>query len=119
MSGNKTLLLDQVRWDLVAGLDGNIAVAAAPYAQAQDAASAIRTFEGEVYYDTTYGVPYWATILGQAPPLSLVKAYWQKIAMTVPGVTSAVAYIASFAQRTITGQVQIKNSAGQTSASVF
>jgi hypothetical protein len=119
MSGNATLLLDQVTWDLVVGLDGNIAVAGKPYSQAQDAASALRTFQGEVYYDTTYGVPYWASVLGQAPPLSLIKAYWQKIAMTVPGVTSAVAYIASFVNRTITGQVQITNSDDQTSASVF
>ena len=119
MSGNATLLLDTQVWDLVADLSGNIAVAEAPYAQAQDAASAMRTFQGEVYYDTNYGVPYWAHVIGQAIPISLLKAYWIAAAKTVPGVTSAVVYISSFVQRAISGQVQITNSVGETSASGF
>ena len=119
MAGNGTLLLDTVRWDIVADLAGNIAVAEPPYAQAQDAASAMRTFQGEVFYDTSYGVPYWTRIIGQAPPLALVKAYWTAIAKTVPGVVSATAFIASFVNRTLTGQVQITNTAGEVSASGF
>jgi hypothetical protein len=119
MSGNGTLLLDGAKWDIVADLTGNIAVAEVPYSQAQDAASALRTFQGEVFYDKVYGVPYWTRILGQAPPLSLVKAYWIAAAKTVPGVVSAKAFIASFVNRTLTGQVQITNRAGETSASGF
>ena len=119
MSGNGTLLLDTARWDIVADLAGNIAVAEPPYSQAQDAASAMRTFQGEVFYDQAFGVPYWARVIGHAPPLSLVKAYWTAIAKTVPGVVSAVAFIASFVNRTLSGQVQITNKAGETSASGF
>ena len=119
MSGNGTILLDVNRWDIVADLSGNIAVAEPPYSQAQDAASAMRTFQGEVFYDQAFGIPYWARILGQAPPLSLVKAYWIAAAKTVPGVVSAKAFIASFVNRTLTGQVQITNKAGETSASGF
>jgi hypothetical protein len=32
--------------------EGNIAVASEPYSLAQDAASAIKTFAGEVFWDT-------------------------------------------------------------------
>ena len=39
-----TLLLDQTAWDLVLDSAGNIALAAVPYARAQDVASAIKTF---------------------------------------------------------------------------
>ncbi len=48
-----TLLLDQVTWDLAVDNVRHIAVASDPYSQAQDAASSIKTFAGEVYYDTT------------------------------------------------------------------
>jgi hypothetical protein len=39
-------LPDRSTWDLVLGASGNIAEASAPYALAQDAASAIQLFAG-------------------------------------------------------------------------
>ena len=114
-----TLLLDPVYWDLLIDASGNIAVASDPYSQAQDAASAIKTFQGECYYDTGLGVPYWKNILGQAPPLSLVKAEVNAQALTVPGVATSVTFIQSFVNRKLTGQVQLVNDQGQTSAAGF
>ena len=114
--GTSTMLVDTVLWDLVVDLNGNIAVASEPYSLAQDAASAIRTFQGEVYFDTTYGVPYWTQVLGEAPPLSLLKKLLNSAALTVPGVVTAKTFISSVADRTIKGQVQITNSAGELSA---
>lgn len=115
----KTLLLDPNTWDLVLDLNGNIALADEPYALAQDAASAIRLFQGELYYDTVSGVPYWQSILGQMPPLSLIKAKFVEAALTVPGVVSAVCLISSFTDREIRGQVQITSVSGQTSVIGF
>ena len=114
-----TLLLDIDKWDLVVDALGNIAVASDPYSLAQDAASAIKLFQGELWFDTTQGVPYWATILGKSPPLELMKAKFVAAAMTVPGVVSAKVFIASVRNRTVSGQVQVKNSAGQTAAAAF
>lgn len=114
-----TILLDTQTWDLLVDASGNIAMASDPYSQAQDAASAIKTFQGEAYYDTTLGVPYWAQILGQAVPISLLKAYFTNAALTVPGTAAAVCYISSFVDRKVSGQVQITNSAGNTSAAGF
>lgn len=110
----RTLLLDRTTWDLVADASGDIAVASDPYSQAQDAASAIKLFEGEAIYDTARGVPYWVQILGQAPPLSLVRAKLEQAALTVPGVAQATCYITSFVGRQITGQVQLVNEDEQT-----
>lgn len=114
-----TLLLDTATWDLTVDAAGNIAVASEPYSLAQDAASAIRLFAGELFYDTTQGIPYFSQILGQAPPLSLVKAYFVNAAMTVPGVVSAKCFITSWSDRVLSGQVQITDSAGNISAAGF
>lgn len=110
-----TLLLDVDAWDLLVDASGNIAMASDPYSMAQDAASAIKTFQGEVYYDTTVGVPFWRDILGQLPPLSLVKAKFVAAALTVPGVVSAQCFITSLVDRTLRGQVQIVDDEGNAS----
>ena len=114
-----TLLLDQSTWDLVLDASGNIAVASDPYSIAQDCASAVRLFSGELWYDTTQGVPYFAQILGQQPPLSLIKAEFIQAALTVPEVISAQCFIISITNRQVSGQVQVTNASGQTSAIGF
>ena len=110
-----TLLLDLSTWDLVIDSDGDIAVAADPYSQAQDAASAIRTFQGECYFDTTLGVDY-TQILGTLPPTALVKKLLSNAALTVPGVVTANVFLSSLNNRQITGQVQITNEEGAVAA---
>lgn len=111
-----TMLLDTVSWDLCLDIFSNIAVAQPPYAVAQDAASAARLFLGELYYDTTQGVPYWQLILGQSPPIALMKAKWNAAALTVPGVQSSTTYIASWTHRAVAGQIQITDVTGRVTA---
>lgn len=101
-----TLLLAQDTWDLVLDASGNIAVASAPYSMAQDVASACRLFAGELWYDTTQGVPY-DTILAQRPPTQYIAAQLEKAAMTVPNVASARCIISGFTDRKMTGQIQV------------
>lgn len=114
-----TLLLDVSEWDLVLDVFGNIAVASEPYSLAQDAASAIKTFQGEVYYDQTLGIPYWSEILAQRPSISLMKSQFVAAAMTVPGVTAAVCFITSIIGRQVNGQIQITTATGQTAVAAF
>lgn len=113
-----TLLLDIVAWDLVLDVHGNIAVASDPYSQAQDAASAIRTVLGEVYYDITIGVNF-SNIIGTLPPVALMKAQFQAAALTVPGVVSAQVFLSALNNRTVTGQVQITNTPAPASTPAF
>jgi hypothetical protein len=101
----QTLLLDRTIWDLVLTSAGDIAAANDPYSVSQDVCSAIRTFQGECWYDTTLGVPY-NLILGQFPPIEYVKAQLVQAALTVPEVTSAKCFLASLVGRLVTGQVQ-------------
>lgn len=115
----RSLLLDRSTWDLCVDAAGNIAVADAPYALAQDAACAIRTFAGELYYDTTDGVPYWGHILGRFPPLALLKQRFEEAALTVPGVVRAACYITDVTDRVLHGQVQVWDQAGNVSAAGF
>lgn len=113
-----TLLLAVDTWDLVLDANGNIAMAQAPYALAQDVASAIRTFLGEVWYDDTLGIPYKTQILGHTPPVAVLQEYMVKAALTVPGVVSAKCVIESFNAQTrkVIGQVQFIDSSGAAGA---
>lgn len=116
----QTLLLDIQTWDLVVDANKNIAVASNPYSLAQDAASQIKLFAGEYYYDTTQGVPYLQNILGTLPPVSLIKNAFVNAALAVPEVASAQCFLSAISpQRQISGQVQIRTSSGQTAATLF
>ncbi len=112
MAMYKTLLLDRTAWDLVLDSAGNIACAAPPYALVQDVASAVRTFLGECWYDTTIGIDYFGQILGQLPPSSLLTSLISKAALTVPGVVTAQCTIDSFYARSVTGQIQFTDESG-------
>ncbi len=114
----KTVLLDTVLWDLVLDVSGNIAVATNPYALAQDAASAIRTFAGEDWYNTAIGVPY-TQLLGRAPNIALMKAKFIEAALTVPEVIAAQVFISSIVGRRVTGQVQVTDTSGRITAAAF
>lgn len=113
-----TLLLDQTTWDLCLDADGNIAMATEPYAPAQDVASAIRLFRGELWYDTTKGVPYFDRILGYAPPLPIFRAYMVAAANTVPGVTAAVCTVNALEDRQLTGDVFFRYQEGASALGV-
>lgn len=114
-----TLLLDQTQWDLVLDVFGNIAMAQEPYSQAQDAASAIRLFEGELWYNTSKGVPYWTQILGRVPNAAIMRTKFNQAALTVPGVAQAETFLTGFKGRMVTGQVQITSDSGQQSVAKF
>lgn len=115
-----TILLDNSTWDLVLDVNGNIALATEPYSLAQDAASAIKTFLGEVYFNTTLGIPYLTQILGKNPSIALLKAQFEAAALTVPDVASAQCFIASINDRSLSGQIQVTAaSTGAASAANF
>ena len=107
-------------WDLSLNSAGDIDVAEDATALAQDAASAIKTFEGEVYYDTSIGVPYFSQILGQkTPALALIKQWLVDAALRVEGVVSAQCYLTSLSDRGLSGQVQVISSTGELAAANF
>ncbi|MES2167955.1 MAG: hypothetical protein V4458_13140 [Pseudomonadota bacterium] len=114
----KTMLLDTVTKDLVLDVAGNIAVASNPYSLAQDAASAVMLRLGELWYDTTQGVPY-DQILGRTPNVPYIKAKCVDAALTVPGVIAAVCFIQSISGRRITGQIQVTDQTGKITAAAF
>lgn len=107
-----TLLLTQDNWDLCLDAAGNIAVASDPYSEAQDVASAVRLFAGELWYDTTQGLPYFQNILGQQPSQQFIKAQVESAALTVPNIVSAQCTVATVVDRGVTGTVEVIDSAG-------
>lgn len=110
-----TLLLDRQAWDLVLDVEGDIAVATEPYSLAQDAASAIKLFVGESFWDTEAGVPYMTQILGKRIPLALLKQFFIEAALTVPDIVSAQFFVSMFSDRILSGQIQVVSLSGETS----
>lgn len=115
----KTLLLDVDLWDLVVDAAGNIAVASEPYAVAQDVASAVRLFRGELWYDTTKGIPYFEEVLGQLPPPSLLRQLIANAAATVPTVSTVNVVLEALENRTVSGQIQFTTDSGATGSVGF
>ena len=114
-----TIFLVPSTWDLVADVNGNIAMAQEPYSLAQDAASAILLFLGDYWYNTTLGIPYFQQIFGQKLDLAITKSLFIQAALTVPGVIGAKCYISKFSGRKITGQVQVSDTNGIISIAGF
>lgn len=116
-----SLLLDAT-WDLTTDTSNNVAVIDEPDSLAQDAASAIQTYLGEYYFDTTVGVPWLTQILGVNPPptLALLKQILVSAALSAnPDIASAQVFLTTFSSRVISGQVQVVSVSGQTSAANF
>ena len=114
-----TLLLDTDEWDLVIDANGNIAMAQPPYSLTQDVASAIRTFKGEVFYNTQQGLDYFGQVLGHLPPAALLTQLLSNQALTVPGTVTAQTVIYSFTDGDVTGQVQFTDESGETNVVNF
>lgn len=110
-----TLFLRPDTWDLTLDSGGNIAVATDVYQQAQDIASACRTFVGDLYYDTGAGIPYLEEIVGASGfPLSLYKMHLEDAALSIEGVESAQALLRTEDNRNVTGAIVFTNSENQT-----
>jgi hypothetical protein len=119
MTMYNTLLLDRNAWDLVLDSNGNIAMASPSYSLTQDVASAVKLFLGELWYDTTKGIPYFQEILGHLPPQGILIGYIEKAALTVPGVVTARCVIDSINDRKVTGQIQFVDETGAANAVNF
>ena len=114
-----TLALVQGAWDLCMDSGRNIAMVSPPYSLAQDVASAVRLFLGELYYDQTQGIPYWTKVFGKLPPTALLIQYIVQQALTVSGVVSAQCLINSFNDRAISGQIIFTDESGQSTTVQF
>ena len=92
-------------WDLALDGNGNMLMLAGAVALAQDVACAISTFYGEVYYDTTVGVPYLSQIFSQPYAPSIAAQLIKSSAMAVPNVFSVQVLINNFVNRKVNGTV--------------
>ena len=103
-----TIYLDPDSWDFALDIDGNIAVANAPYSIAQDVASACRVWFGEYIYNTERGMPYDTSILGQLLPINVLTGMYNVEASTVPDVATASTILQyNKASRILSGQIEI------------
>ena len=109
----ETIFLNPETWDLALDSDGNIAIAKDPYSKAQDVASAVKLFKGELYYNVGNGIPYFDETLGKKQSFALYQYRLEKAALSVPEVVSAKAIIQSNADRTVTGIIKFTDDKGR------
>ena len=119
MARYDTLLLDVDAWDLSLDANGSIALANPAYSLAQDVASAVKLFSGELWYDTTKGVPYFSDILAHLPPMALFIRYLEDAALTVPGVVSSQINFSSLDNRVASGQIFFIDEVGEANGVSF
>lgn len=112
-----TLMLSTDSWDLTIDAAGNIALASAPYAVAQDVASACQTWRGELWYDTTLGVDF-ESILWNAPGASAIQQAFNQQALTVSSVATATTILGA-SLGNVTGQIAFTTSTGGTGTVTF
>ena len=102
-------------WDLGVDAFNNMATNTQGMAVAQDVASAIQLFNGELYFDTTQGVPYFSQVF--VPPFNsvLVSSLLTQAAYTVPNVVQAQAQGVTMSPitRRVTGTINVVDVNGQ------
>ena len=108
-----TLYLNPESWDLELTMDGDIAVAKAPYATAQSVANAIRLFDGELYYDTQKGVPYFDEVLGKPHSYALYKHRMEEAARRVKGTKEIEVSVKNHNGRNLSSTVSFKDENNQ------
>ena len=100
-------------WDLKLDSSGNIAMNIDGTAIAQDVASAIRLFKGELWYDVTLGVPYYEQVLGFPYGEALIVGLLNKAALTVPDVVEAQTTIHDITNRAVHGTTEVIDTVGE------
>ncbi|AHK72189.1 MULTISPECIES: hypothetical protein [Gluconobacter] len=116
----KSLLLDRTTWDLSLDANRDLAVCTEPYSVLQDVATAVRTWLGECWYDTSLGLPFDSGIFDGSSSLPLLRAQAESAAMSVPGVAAAqCALIGPREDRSIGGAIAITLTTGETQSVQF
>jgi hypothetical protein len=118
-----TLALDITLWDLDTDSRGNLRTVgdATPQSDqtspgmrlAQDVATRVQAWQGEVYFDTTQGINYPA-YFGGPPNLSLLQSVFNTEALKVPLCATALAQFTFTAgsKRVIGGVLNVSDIAG-------
>lgn len=120
---NDTLALTVPAWDLQLDSRGNLRTFgdATPGTQtgpgmrlAQDVATRVRAWRGEVWFDVNQGIDY-PRYLGQAPALTQLRADYQSEAVLVPQCATALAdFDLARPTRTVTGSLYLTDLNGYT-----
>lgn len=118
-----TLALTLDAWDVTLDASGNLATVGDATAGtqtgpgmrlAQDVATRLRAWRGEVWFDTTQGIDY-ERYLGFAPSVVQLSADFQSEALLVPSCTTALADLSlARSTRTLGGTLYLSDLSGYT-----
>lgn len=107
-------------WDIHLNGENNLSTTQDANAVAQDVASACKTHLGEVWFDTSLGIPWFTQILGKPVSAVFIQAQLEKQAKRLPYVSNARAtVITDRATRSSRGLIAIVDANGQELAVIF
>lgn len=107
-----TMKLDE-SWDLALDGDGNLAIATDSEAVAQDVASACMVFSRECWFDSTLGIPWKESVLGNQFTPGFIAQKMQTEAKKLPVVDQAVASVFfNKGTRRVTGTIRVTDITG-------
>lgn len=89
----KSLQLDNDSWDILLDGAGNLAITSDKQAVAQDVATACLSHLGEVWFDTTLGIPWLSEIVGKNSSVSYIQNQMEEEALRLPYVAQALATV--------------------------
>lgn len=78
----------------------------------------LRTFRGEWFINTEYGVPYWQEILGKKPGKSRVDAIFQEQILLEDGVKEIISFNSTFINRQYSLTFSVKVVSGDVTESI-
>lgn len=98
----------------------NLSINDEPQAVAQRIAVRLRIFLGEWFLDTTYGIPYYQSILVKAPDLNAIRTILRTQISTVPNVLSIDEFDFEYntTTRTLIVNFTVTTTSGQVTSSV-
>lgn len=115
-----TLQLNTATWDLMLDGQGNIAVQTGSNAVAQDVASVIQAIQGECWYNTQEGLPYFTQVLGGSVNEVLFASLYNAAALSVPNVVKAqTTFTGVGPDRKLAGTVEVIDQYGQSINATF
>jgi hypothetical protein len=101
-------------WDIHLNGENNLATVQDANAVSQDVASACKTHLGEVWFDTSIGIPWLTQILGKPVSAVFIQSQLEKQAKRLPYVSNARATVVTDRKtRTARGLIAIVDTDGQ------
>lgn len=108
-----SLFIDETTWDICADENRNLAIVQGPKALIQRVACELKHFEGEGWYDSRQGLPYFISVLGVETTSPLVVSLIENHVTRINTIGSVIALLQITKDRRLTGDIRVTTQSGE------